>query len=221
MSDFKFSIIISAYNSEKWIKKSIESILTQTLNFKENIEIILINNGSKDNTHEICEEYALKYPENIKYICKKHEGNGINRNLGLAYAKGDYISFLNGEDYLSKNSLKNILKFFKEHENIDIVSAVPTFLNLKNNNEILKSKYEKSRIINLLENPEFIQVQTATCFFKRSTIKNVTFSEQLKLSEDIAFVNQILIDNPKMGICSECKYYIRAPKEQSCIILTR
>lgn len=218
MSNFKFSIIISAYNSEQWIEKAIKSIISQTLNFKENIEIILINNGSKDNTPSICEEYALKYPDNIHYINKKHEGNGISRNLGIKYAEGEYLTFLEGDDYLSRDSLKNILKFFKTHEDIDIVSAVPTFLNYKNNDEIFKSKYEKTRVINLLENPEFIQVQTTSCFFKTSMIKNITFSEQLKLSEDVAFINHILINNPKMGICSECKYYIRKHDESKALL---
>ena len=218
MKNFKFSIILSTYNSQKWIEKSIKSIINQTLNFKENTEIILINNGSTDNTHEICEKYALKYPKNIKYIYKQHEGNGISRNLGIKYATGEYLAFLDGEDYLSNNSLKNVLKFFKTYGGIDIISTTPTFLNFKNDDELFKLKYSKTQIVDLLENPDFIQIQTTTCFFKKSTIEKITFSEQLKLSEDIAFINKILIDNPKIGICSECKYYIRTPEESKALL---
>ena len=108
MDNFKFSIIISAYNSELEISKCITSIIKQTLNFRDNVEIILINEGSKDNTDSICRDFALKFPENINYISKKYEGKGDSRNLGIKYAKGEYIHFLEGDDYLSKNTLKNI-----------------------------------------------------------------------------------------------------------------
>lgn len=218
MADFKFSIILSTYNSKQWIEKSIKSIISQTLNFKENTEIILINNGSTDNTHKICEKYILEYPENIRYIYKQHEGNGTIRNLGLSCAQGEYVTFLDGENFFSKNTLKNVLKFFKTHDEIDIISTVPTFLNLENDDEIFKLKYGKTKIINLLENPEFIQVQTTTCFFKRSTIRNIIHSEQFKLSEEITFINQLLIDNPNIGICSDCKYYIRTPNESKALL---
>lgn len=218
MADFKFSIIISTYNSDQWISKSIKSIITQTLNFRENVEIILINNGSKDSTHDICQKYVLKYPDNITYINKKHEGNGVSRNLGLKYAKGEYIAFLDGEDYISRNSLKTLFEFFENHQNIDIISTLPVYLENDNQDELLKAKYEKTRIIDLIENPEYIQVQTTPCFFRKSTIENHTFSEQLKLSEDITFLNNLLINNPKLGICSECKYYIRTPNENKALL---
>ena len=65
MKQFKFSVIIAAYNSDLWISKSIDSIINQTLNFKNNIQIILVNDGSTDNTGKICQEYKAKYPENI------------------------------------------------------------------------------------------------------------------------------------------------------------
>ena len=109
--NFKFSIIISAYNSERGLSNCIKSIVKQTLNFKDNVEIILINDGSKDNTNHICELFAKKYPNNITYFRKKHKGKGHSRNLGIEHATGEFIYFIDGDDFLSKNTLKHVLNF--------------------------------------------------------------------------------------------------------------
>lgn len=207
MTHFKFSIVISAYNSEKGISKCIKSIIKQTLNFKDNIEIILINDGSRDNTDNICKTFSKKYPDNISYISKKHEGEGSSRNLGISASNGEYIYFIDGDDFLSKNTLKNVLEFFCENKEIDIITIPTIFLESEENYPVFDEKYKTTRLINLQENPEFIQVQSKSCFFKTSQLKKIKFSNQYKLSEDIAFVNSFLISNPNLGVCSECNYY--------------
>lgn len=216
MDEFKFSIIISAYNSEAWISKSIKSVIKQTLDFKKNVEIILINDGSKDDTGKICEEFASKYPNNITYISKNHEGKGVSRNLGIEKSKGKYLNFLDAEDYLSKNTLKSILDFFNKHENVDIVTTPIKFIDKKSKNN--SSKQFTTKVVNLLENPKYYQVQTKSCFIKKSTLSSVTFSPQLKLSEDITKINQILIKNPKLGICGDCAYYAREEKNHKSLL---
>ena len=217
MDNIKFSIIISAYNAELWIRKSIRSVIRQSLNFEENAEIILINEGSKDKTDEICKKYASEYPNNIKYISKKYEGKGISRNLGLKYAKGEYIAFLDAEDYISNNALKRVLSVFQNNSNINIVT-INSKIYESSNNPILKSKYNSTRVIDLIENPEFYQTQAITCFFRRNSLENVQFSKQLNLGEDVSFVNEILLENPKIGICSNCKYYVGNPNEKRTLL---
>ena len=218
MDGLKFSIIISAYNCEMNISECIKSIVRQTLNFKNNVEIILINDGSRDRTGEICEFYASKYPENIHYISKKHEGAGVSRNLGLQFANGEFIEFLDGEDYLSKNALKNVLEFFQINDKVNI-TAIPTiFLKSENNFPYFDLKYKETRVANLIENSDFIQVHANPCFFRRSAIKDFKFSDQLKLQEDIFFINNILIERPDLGICCECNYYTNRIKQKSALL---
>lgn len=218
MDNIKFSIIISAYNAELWIRKAIKSIIKQSLIFEENAEIILINEGSKDKTDEICKKYASSYPNNIKYISKKYEGKGISRNLGLKYAKGEYIAFLDAEDYLSNNTLKRVLSFFQNNRNVNIVTINSKLYESSISNNILQSKYGSTRVIDLVENPEFFQVQAITCFFKRDCLENMQFSKQLNLAEDVSFVNDLLLENPKIGICSNCKYYVGNPSEKKTLL---
>ena len=206
MESFKFSIVISAYNSEAGIAKCINSIIKQTLPFEENTEIILINDGSTDNTANICESFAEKYSKNINYLSKKHKGKGDSKNLGILHARGKYIYFIDGDNYISRNTLKNVLELFDTNEEVNIVT-IPTVFLESIQYPIFNEKYRKTQIINLLKQPEFIQIQSDSCFLKTSLLKNIKFSSQLKLSEDIVFINTLLISNPNLGICSKDTYY--------------
>lgn len=214
----KFSIVISAYNSESGISKCVNSIINQSLSFEKNVEIILINDGSKDNTDTICSEYASSYPNNITYISKKHEGPGLSRNQGLKYSKGEYINFLDGDDYLSRNTLKKVYEFFKKHESINFVSIPTVFTEGEHNYPNFDLKYNATQEINLIESPEFIQVQTNSCFFKREIIKDTEFSQEYTVSEDIVFVNDLLLENPNMGVCKECTYYNRKNIDHNALL---
>lgn len=100
---FKVSIIIPIYNAEKYIKRCVDSILNQTY---KNIEILLINDGSKDSSEKIINEYAKKY-DFIKVINKKNEGVAKTRNLGITKATGDYIMFLDNDDFVNEKFIES------------------------------------------------------------------------------------------------------------------
>jgi len=211
MSEFKFTIVILAYNVEKTLEECIKSVLNQTFKLRNTTEIILVNDGSTDRTHEICEDFALKYP-NIRYISKNHEGKGTSKNLGIMYAKGEYIHFLDGEDYLSRNALSEVLDMFKKYDNIDVVTIPMKYLNKDFENPFFDEKYKSTRVINLFETPELIQMRSNPCFIKRSSLEHVRFSKHITLPEDLTFINKILLNNPNLGICSEAIYFNRNSK---------
>ena len=99
----KVSIIVPVWNKEKTIERTINSLLNQTI---EQIEIILVNDGSKDNSKIILNKYQNKYPEKIKVINKENGGLSSARNAGIKKATGEYITFLDAGDYLDINLLK-------------------------------------------------------------------------------------------------------------------
>ena len=115
--DKLISVIIPIYNSEKYIKKCIESIINQTY---KNIEVILINDGSTDNSEEICNQYASE-DGRIKVINTTNKGVSASRNIGLKNATGDYISFIDCDDYVDKDLYLDVITTIKEHKDIDLI----------------------------------------------------------------------------------------------------
>ena len=86
---YKFSVVIPIYNVEKYLEETIESIINQSIGFEENIQIILVNDGSPDNSEEICLKYKEMYPDNILYIKKENGGVSSARNTGLKKVSGE------------------------------------------------------------------------------------------------------------------------------------
>ena len=107
------SIVVPVYNAEKYLDRSIGSVISQT---NSDWELILVNDGSLDNSGEICEKYSSKY-ENIKVLHKKNEGQLIARQLGIDNSSGDYIGFLDADDELDKNYVEDLSCFINEHDN--------------------------------------------------------------------------------------------------------
>ena len=98
----KVSVIVPIYNVEKYLEKCINSLLSQTL---EDIQIILVNDGSKDNSGNIAKEYEKNNKDRVIYVEKENGGLSDARNYGLKYATGDFIAFLDSDDYIEKKML--------------------------------------------------------------------------------------------------------------------
>lgn len=220
MARFNFSVVIAAYNSDLWISKTINSLINQTLDFKDNIQIVLVNDASTDNTDQICQQFKAKYPRNIKYIVNEENlGPSAARNIGLKQTSGKYINFLDSDDYVSQTTFRSILNFFNKYEDIiDLVSIPIYFFGEKKGEHVLNYKYDKNKVVNLFEYPKHIQLSSASCFFKKEAIGNLTFNENISVSEDVVFINQMLLKNPNIGFCTGGKYYYRKREEKSSLI---
>lgn len=107
MSDHKISVIIPVYNVEKYLQRCVDSVLGQT---HRNLEVILVNDGSRDGSAKICEEYAKSDGARVKYINQENGGVAAARNAGLAVATGDYIAFVDSDDWLEPNMYEELLK---------------------------------------------------------------------------------------------------------------
>jgi len=103
------SIIVPSYNVEKYLMRCLESINNQTF---DDYEVILIDDGSTDSTGDICEQYCMNHPK-FRVVHKQNEGLGYARNTGLEYAKGEYICFIDSDDYIEKDMLKNLYECLK------------------------------------------------------------------------------------------------------------
>ena len=132
----KFSIITPVYNTEKYLERCIESVLNQTYN---NYEFIIINDGSPDNSEKIIEKY--KNNKNIKYIKQTNHGVSYARNIGIKKAKGDYILFLDSDDFYEKDLLKTLKDNINDEDMIKF-----SYTDFKNNIKTISPSIEFNKL---------------------------------------------------------------------------
>ena len=124
----KVSVIVPIYNSKEFLAKCLASIVDQTI---ENLEVILVNDGSTDGSDIIAKTYKEKYPERVIYLEKENGGLSDARNYGLKYATGDYISFVDSDDFLDISLYKNLEKYMDE--DYDMIKFAIIKVNAKGN----------------------------------------------------------------------------------------
>lgn len=217
-NNFLFSVIIPVYNVEKYLEDAIKSVIKQTIGFKNNIEIILVNDGSTDNSEKICNKYKNKYPKNIKYIKQKNSGVSAARNNGLKHASGKYINFLDSDDKWEKNVFKKALNLFEKNNDINVVGVRIKNFEASNNYSPLDYKFDKDKVIDLNQEYDHIQLSSASAFFKKTAIENKKFDEKLKFAEDAKFILELLLESSKLGIISSSLYYYRNRKSGNSAI---
>lgn len=208
----KFSIIIPVYNIEKYIQIAIESILNQKY---QDFELIIIDDGSTDKSGEICKQY--KNDKRVKLIQKKNQGVSSARNLGLEKATGEYIIFVDGDDYLEPNTLQIIANNI---ENNDMI--------IFGYNEKFKKKiYQKNMTINetVVDNIKSIENVVNNKYggyifnkvFKKSIIKkyNIKFNLKIHMCEDLLFVIEFLQYAKNIKVIHDILYNYRMRKSSA------
>ena len=210
----KISIIIPVYNQEKYLEECLNSIVNQTYS---NLEIIIINDGSTDSSYEICKNYA-KQDDRIKLFDQSNQGVSVARNKGLKEAKGDYIMFMDPDDYLEYNTFRTLKDSIKD-EDIIIFNFYKEFKNKheKNNkfdikitdiNEIQESILDPNHNPNL-KGIGFSWNKLIKKDFLKS--KRIKFKmENLKaLCEDCIFYYELLEKKPKVKFINKYLYHYR------------
>ncbi len=194
----KISVIVPTYNREKTIKKCVASLINQTM---KDIEIIIIDDGSTDNTSNIIPD-----DNRIKYIKRSNHGIGASRNYGIDNSNGEYIVFVDSDDYISNDCLEKMYNKAMNY-NLDFVVGDYYYIYESGNKEKIKLKdFENS---SLKENPYLVcNINLGPCnkLIKKSTINNIRFPENIKY-EDVPFVVNVLKNANKIGHLNESLFY--------------
>lgn len=207
----KFSVIIPIFNVENTLKQCIDSIIKQT--YKE-IEIILINDGSTDNSGKICDEYKM-IDNRIKVIHKENGGLSDARNMGIKNSTGDYLVFVDSDDYINNiNFIEEIYKILKNKEFDMIVYGYKKFWD--NNNKIIekasfKKDINKSTIQSLIEQ-NYLKASACDKIVSKDFItQNEIYFPYGRYSEDIEWCAKILkkIDFEKIDVYNKNVYMYR------------
>ena len=153
-------------------------------------------------------------------MVKKNEGSSSARNMGLEYAQGDIINFLDPDDLWSNNTFEEVLNFFLLNQNIDIVAGRIKIFEAITNYHPLDYKFTQSRIIDLNKEYNCIQLSAASSFIRRKAIGENKFLKGLTLGEDALFLNKLLINKPFYGVIKNALYLYRKRNDGTSIIQT-
>mgnify|MGYP002532583580 CR=1 FL=1 len=203
------SIIVPVYNAKKYLSNTLESILKQSY---KNLEIILINDGSTDNSKEICEHYA-KIDSRIILLNKINGGVSSARNYGLEVAKGDYISFIDSDDYLTVDMIEILVK---DVQNTDAEIAVCGYWHITESEykeKIKELKDVNMNKIEILKKPiEYFYSKKYmpniwNKIFKKSLIENIRFDNSIYYGEDFLFCALAFMKANIASYRSDKKYF--------------
>ena len=200
----KVSVIVPIYNTSKLLEKCVNSIVRQSISF-DNIELILVNDGSTDDSEDVIKKLIKEYPS-IKYFYKENGGQGSARNLGLKKATGEFISFVDSDDYIDTNMYEDLYNIAIK-DNLDIVTCDYSFV---------KNSTKKYCSFKFLEDEvnNFLTMNMGPCnmIIRNSFLKEINFSFPTDISyEDIAVIPSLALYTKKIFHLEKSlyNYYIR------------
>lgn len=202
MSKYELTVVVYVHNNEETLEEAINSAERQIINGGKEIEIIVVNDGSTDNSHEKCLNIT-EGRENYKYIQQEFKGNAYSKNLAIKEAQGKYIMFLNGDDELMRNTLDRIIKQFNAKEKHTDILVYPFYYR----NEDMKLEgfwqirhFNENKLVNLEKYPNFIQVDRNIVIKKES---NVVFREDIEYGGKAIFNIENLLPKLKVAVSEE------------------
>ncbi len=221
----RVSIIIPIYNVEGYISECIDSVLAQVIS---PYEIILIDDGSTDHTYDICKLYEKKY-DNINLIYQENQGVAAARNRGIEEANGDWILFIDSDDIINENLLKDFLPFLKNNCDIglfgfkyfknqpikdEVDSNAFLFLTKSDLDGLMPALF--NRDLKQIFNREKIKIASPCRFYRRSLLidKNIRFPVGIKTGEDAVF-NLYVLKESQNAVYNESAYYLYRKRDES------
>lgn len=207
----KVSVIVPAYNVEEYVEKCLESLINQTL---DSMEIIVVNDGSKDKTKQKILQFCQKYPDKIKYLEKENGGLSSARNFGMPYATGEYIAFLDSDDYVEKNMYKEMYEEAKRNDcdmvECDFLWEYPNKIK-QDHGTLVQNKKEliaKNRVV------------AWNKLIKRETLENAKIEFPIGLRyEDVEFFYKLVPYLNKVSLVNKC--FIHYVQRENSIVNTQ
>ena len=211
MEEELISVIINVYNGEKFIKKCLDSVVNQTY---KDLEIIIVNDGSTDNTLKICESYNDK---RIKIITTINLGLSMSRNIGIDNAQGEYLYFIDVDDFIELDTIEYLYNLCNKY-NVDL--ATSKSLDVYNYSLKLKKYKEK---VNIISNKDMLKkillaednaVAIWNKLIKKDLLKSLRFEK--RIANDIAFTYKLVMATSKIAYSNQIKYYYFKHRESIC-----
>jgi len=192
----KLSVIVPVYNAGEFLNECIDSVLVQSM---QDFELILVNDGSKDNSQQIIDWYVGKYPDKIRSLTLENGGQGRARNYGIELAKGEYLSFIDSDDWIEPDMYEKLCSIAdKECADVVICDILSRF-------EDGRTEYFTAR-----RDDRDISAAGSSCnkLFRRTTVGDIRFPEG-RWYEDFAFSAKLIVKSQKTVYLPEALYIYR------------
>lgn len=213
------SVIIPVYNVENYIEQCIQSVLYQSY---QNIEIIMVDDGSTDSSGKLCDEYALK-DSRIHVIHKNNEGLVVARKIGLEYSSGEYVTYVDGDDWIDKTTYESMMRDMEENSSDIVIYAHYESLGDSDKpiyHNIPKGYHDKASLTEnvypaMIAGEEFFEWKlfTSVCdkLFKREILikTQLDVDERITIGEDIACVIPAMFEANSVYVSDKCYYHYR------------
>lgn len=210
--DILLSLVVPIFGVERYIHRFLNSIRK---NLQENMEVILVDDGSKDNCGKIIDEFAEKY--NNKYFIKSlHKVNGgvsSARNVGLSKANGEYVLFVDPDDCLDKECINEILRIIRLYNDVDMIifdyyeQKQDGKFNVHNISNFSSEFIGKNFLLSEFMKNDSIDSRLFNKVIKRTLLNNLKFKEDLNYMEDYEFLTRVFIDINKTFYLKKALYY--------------
>ncbi|MDR0811281.1 MAG: glycosyltransferase [Paludibacter sp.] len=204
------SVLIPTYNCAKYIGQAIDSVLAQDY---QNLEIIVVDDGSNDDTHDVVQRIVEtdNYPSlrnTVRYFHKPHSGISATRNLALEKATGEYIAWCDADDYWAEGKLKAQVEYFEKNPDCQIVFT--RFQNFLENENIDTNDAKIQRVIECDKNYYYYCIHFASALIKRQIFEKCgNFCENLLFSEDTELTYRFALKGVDIFHCIDTVYYYR------------
>ncbi len=207
MSKHLISVIVPVYNAEKTLRQCVESILRQE---HKDFELLLIDDGSNDSSSKICDEYA-ETDNHIRVFHKKNGGVSSARNLGIENAQGDWITFVDSDDYITCD-------FFDAFQNCNEDLLIKQYIWLKNGKEYIDKRIAEYDLVDGNESMRVFlnkflttMILRGPCakFYRKELLTDIRFNERMKVGEDACFVHEYLLKCKKFRCLHVGQYVVR------------
>lgn len=218
---YQYTVVSAVYNVGRYLDDFFASIVRQKLNFKKHIHLVMVDDGSTDDSAFIIKKWQKKYPANITYLYQENAGQSCARNLGLQHVKSEWVTFIDPDDFLDCNYFYNVDNFINNNNDKDIKLLgcnIVFYIESKNifrDNHPLSYRFKNgNHLVSLNTLEKEVQLSASTAFFKTEEIasNNVMFDNRVKPNfEDGHFIANYLLNlkDGSVGFLRDSKYYYR------------
>ena len=218
---FLFSVVIPIYNCEEYLPDAMESLVNQTIGFEDNIQVILVNDGSTDNSKNVCLEYCAKYPDNVSYHEQPNSGVSAARNLGMKYVQGEYVNFLDADDKWQDDVFEKAEKMFRKHPEMDVIGVRQHNFEASDEYRPLDYKFDRDKVVDIFNEYDHLQLSVTSAFFRALQLDNTRFDTEVKYTEDGKFILSILMKKGKLGVISTSEHMYRVRNSNGSALQTK